>query len=54
MGFQGGNGGNFGIFLTVALALALGFTKLEAVAIGVVDQAPGGLGNGRSDELAGG
>ena len=33
--------GNFGIFLTVALALALGFTKLESVAIGVVGACDG-------------
>lgn len=33
--------GNFGIFLTIALALALGFTKLEAVAIGVVGACDG-------------
>jgi sodium ion-translocating decarboxylase beta subunit len=33
--------GNFGIFLTIALALALGFTKVEAVAIGVVGACDG-------------
>jgi carboxybiotin decarboxylase len=33
--------GNFGIFFTVALALALGFTKLESVAIGVVGACDG-------------
>jgi len=33
--------GNFGIFLTLALALALGFTKLEAVSIGVVGACDG-------------
>jgi sodium ion-translocating decarboxylase beta subunit len=33
--------GNFGIFFTVALALALGFTQLESVAIGVVGACDG-------------
>jgi carboxybiotin decarboxylase len=33
--------GNFGIFFTVAIALALGFTKLESVAIGVVGACDG-------------
>ncbi len=33
--------GNFGIFITIALALALGFTQLESVAIGVVGACDG-------------
>src|SRR4030066_1440970 len=31
-----GAAGEFGIFLTLALALALGFTKLQAVSIGII------------------
>ena len=36
-----GAAGQFGIFLTLALALALGFTKLEAVSIGVIGACDG-------------
>ncbi|MFA5180670.1 MAG: sodium ion-translocating decarboxylase subunit beta [Syntrophales bacterium] len=36
-----GAAGQFGIFLTLALALALGFTKLDAVAIGVIGACDG-------------
>jgi carboxybiotin decarboxylase len=36
-----GASGNFGIFFTVALALFLGFTKLESVAIGVIGACDG-------------
>ena len=36
-----GAAGQFGIFLTLALALALGFTKLEAVSIGIIGACDG-------------
>ncbi|MBS3906920.1 MAG: sodium ion-translocating decarboxylase subunit beta [Syntrophaceae bacterium] len=36
-----GAAGQFGIFLTLALALALGFSKLDAVAIGVIGACDG-------------
>ncbi len=36
-----GAAGQFGIFLTLALALALGFTQLEAVAVGVIGACDG-------------
>ena len=36
-----GGAGQFGIFLTLLLALALGFTKLEAVAIGIIGACDG-------------
>jgi oxaloacetate decarboxylase beta subunit len=36
-----GAAGQFGIFLTLALALALGFTKLDAVSIGVIGACDG-------------
>src|SRR4030065_1980250 len=36
-----GAAGQFGIFLTLALALILGFTKLEAVSIGVIGACDG-------------
>jgi len=36
-----GAAGQFGIFLTLALALALGFTKLQAVSIGIIGACDG-------------
>jgi oxaloacetate decarboxylase beta subunit len=36
-----GAAGQFGIFLTLALALVLGFTKLEAVSIGIIGACDG-------------
>src|SRR4030043_1181907 len=36
-----GAAGQFGIFITLALALALGFTKLEAVSIGIIGACDG-------------
>jgi len=36
-----GAAGQFGIFLTLALALALGFTKLEAISIGIIGACDG-------------
>lgn len=39
--FMLGAAGQFGIFLTLALALALGFTKLEAVSIGIIGACDG-------------
>jgi sodium ion-translocating decarboxylase beta subunit len=36
-----GGAGQFGIFLTLLLALALGFTKLESVAIGIIGACDG-------------
>src|SRR4030043_544281 len=39
-----GAAGQFGIFLTLALALALGFTKLEAVSIGIIGACDGPTG----------
>ena len=36
-----GAAGQFGIFLTLSLALALGFTKLEAVSIGIIGACDG-------------
>jgi sodium ion-translocating decarboxylase beta subunit len=36
-----GAAGQFGIFLTLALALALGFTKLESVSIGIIGACDG-------------
>lgn len=36
-----GAAGQFGIFLTLALALALGFTKLEALSIGIIGACDG-------------
>src|SRR3972149_9364820 len=36
-----GAAGQFGIFLTLALALALGFTKLQAVSIGIIGACEG-------------
>ncbi|MCJ7546484.1 MAG: sodium ion-translocating decarboxylase subunit beta, partial [Deltaproteobacteria bacterium] len=36
-----GAAGQFGIFLTLALALALGFSKLDAVSIGVIGACDG-------------
>ena len=39
--FMLGAAGQFGIFLTLALALALGFTKLEALSIGIIGACDG-------------
>jgi sodium ion-translocating decarboxylase beta subunit len=39
--FMLGAAGQFGIFLTLVLALALGFTKLEAVSIGIIGACDG-------------
>ena len=36
-----GGAGQFGIFLTLLLALVLGFTRLEAVAIGIIGACDG-------------